>query len=149
MISVRRADPSDPGPRALLEQSHALMQGLFPAEENHFLSIEALRGPDIRFFAAYDDGDVIGTGALAIRTGYGEIKSMFTAEHARGRGIGAMILVRLEEEARHEGLPLLRLETGNALDAALRLYGRAGFTARGPFGDYAATPTSLFYEKVL
>ena len=149
MISVRRADPADPGPRALLEASHALMQSLFEPEENHYLSIDDLRGPDIRFFAAIEDREVLGTGALAIKDGYGEIKSMFTAEPARGRGIGALILIRLEEEALALGLPLLRLETGNTLDAAVRLYGRAGFKARGPFGDYTKSPTSLFYEKVL
>ncbi|EAR52953.1 putative acetyltransferase protein [Oceanicola granulosus HTCC2516] len=149
MIRVARADPRDPGPRALLEASHALMRELFEPEENHFLSVDELAAKDIRFFAATEDGEVLGTGALAVREGYGEVKAMFTAEAARGRGIGALILVKLEEEARALGLPLMRLETGDKLEAARRLYGRAGFVVRGPFADYVDHDSSIFMEKVL
>ena len=149
MIEIAPADPGAPEVRALLAESHALMQRLFSPEENHFLSIDALRGPDIRFFAAREGDAVLGTGALALRDGYGELKSMFTAEAARGRGVAALLLERLEEEARKEGLDLLRLETGDLLTAAHRLYARAGFVACGPFGDYKANGSSLFMEKRL
>ncbi|KAA9007039.1 GNAT family N-acetyltransferase [Histidinibacterium aquaticum] len=149
MIRVGPSDPRDPGPRALLEASHALMQSLYPAEHNHYLSVEELTSDDIRFFAATEGDDVLGTGALAIREGYGEVKSMFTAEAARGRGVGAMILVKLAEEARALGLPLMRLETGNTLDAAHRLYARAGFVSCGAFGEYPEETSSIFMEKPL
>ena len=36
----------------LLVASQALMGSLFPAEDNHFLSLDELRGPEIRFFTA-------------------------------------------------------------------------------------------------
>ncbi|GAB4286620.1 MAG: GNAT family N-acetyltransferase [Roseovarius sp.] len=149
MLTVARADPRAPGPRALLEASHALMRAAFPPEDNYFLDIDALCGPDIRFFAAREGRTVLGTGALALRDGYGEIKSMFTAETARGRGVGAAILRALEDEARALGLPWLRLETAEALAAAVRLYERAGFVRRGIFGDYRPNSTSLYMEKPL
>lgn len=148
-IAIRRADPREPGATRLLEASHALMRALFPAETNHFLSIDALAGPDIRFFVAESGAETRGCGALALRDGYGELKSMFVAEEARGTGTGALILARLEAEARAAGLAAMMLETGDSLTAAHRLYQRAGFTFRGPFGDYQAAPESLFMEKAL
>ena len=59
------------------------------------------------------------------------------------------LLDRLEVEARARDLPMLMLETGNVLHAAHRLYARAGFAERGPFGDYPAANSSLFMEKRL
>lgn len=149
MLIVEIAKPSSPGPRALLEQSHAMMRDLFPPEDNYFLDLEELRGPDIRFYAARDGAETLGTGALALKRGYAEVKSMFTSEAARGRGVAAAILRALEDEARGEDITVLRLETAEALDAAIRLYERHGFTRRGNFGDYRPNTTSVFMEKIL
>jgi len=125
------------------------MQALFPPDENFHLDIAALRGPDIRFFAAVDGETCLGTGALALRGGYGEVKSMFVAETARGRGVADAILRRIESEARALGLTSLKLETGAGLDAAQRLYTRHGFTRCGPFGSYPDAPSSVFLQKPL
>lgn len=151
MLIVEAADPSAPGPRALLEASHQLMTELFDDEDNHFLSIDALRAPDIHFFAARDlaSNDILGTGALKAKATYGEVKSMFTAPHARCRGVAAALLRQIEDRACEIGLPALRLETGHSLHAAHALYKRHGFTEHGPFGDYTDSPASLFFEKPL
>lgn len=148
-VTVLPGDPREAGATRLLTESHALMQALFPPEDNFYLSIDDLCAPDIRFFVARDWDEVLGTGALALRDGYGEVKSMFTAPQARGRGVAALILTRIEAEARAEGLPWLRLETGNVLHEAHRLYARAGFTPCGRFGDYPEAPSSVFLEKRL
>lgn len=146
---ITAADPKAPGASALLNASHALMQSLFPPEDNFFLDIDALCAPEIRFFAAMQGTTCLGTGALALRDGYGEVKSMFVDEAARGRGVADAILRRIEDEARSLGLAALKLETGNVLHAAHRLYARHGFTPCGPFGDYPKTPSSIFMEKTL
>ncbi|MFP4273802.1 MAG: GNAT family N-acetyltransferase [Paracoccaceae bacterium] len=148
-IIIEPGDPREPEARALIEQSHALMRRLFPAEPNHGLSAAALRGPDIRFFVAREFDTTLGIAALAQRQGYGEVKSLFTAPFARGRGVGRRLLDRIELEARHLNIPLLRLETGTGLDEALALYRKAGFTDCGPFGDYEENGSSLFMEKPL
>lgn len=149
MIHVAPASPFDPPVRALLEASHALMQSLYDPEANHYLSLDALAAPHITLFAAASDGLTLGTGALARCDGYGEVKSMFTAPQARGKGVADAILTRIADAARAEGVPLLRLETGTGLDAAHRLYARHGFSPRGPFGDYPQADTSIFMEKPL
>jgi len=149
MIKVVPASPKDEGPAALLAQSHALMNAMFPAGACHYLDLDALCADHIRFFAARDGDAVLGTGALAVMEGYGEVKSMFTDEAGRGKGVAAAILRMVEDTARDEGLPVLRLETGTGLDAAHRLYDRFGFKTRGPFGTYEDSPYSIFMEKPL
>ena len=149
MITVEKGDPRDPQATALLQSSHALMQGLFPAASNHYLSIDDLCTPEISFFIARQNDTVLGTGALANKSSYGEIKSMFVSPDARGTGTGTALLTKIEEAARAKKLPALRLETGPELSSAIRLYERAGFTQCGPFGDYPDDPLSVFMEKRL
>lgn len=146
-LVIERGDPREA--RALLEASHAMMMELFEPDSCHFLSLDALAGPDIAFFVARRDGRVVGCGALAIRDGYGEIKSMFVDPDARGTGVAAGLMGQLEAEAIAKGLEIIRLETGNLLEAAHALYRRHGFAVRGPFGSYSAHPHSVFMEKRL
>ena len=148
-IVVALADPRGAEARGLLAQHHALMEELFQARENHHLAAEALAVPDIRFVLAWLGGRPAGCAALAIRDGYGEVKSMFVAPEARGTGLGARLLGEVMALARTEGLPRVLLETGDALHAARRLYERAGFHERGPFGGYPDEPRSIFMERSL
>ena len=143
---VERGDPW--AAKALLEASHALMESLFPPEDNHYLSIDALCVPDIAFYLAKTP-DVIGCAALKTKDGYGEIKSLYVDEAARGTGAADALMDALEAEARAQGLPVIKLETGNLLHAAHKLYARHGYTSCGPFGDYFDSPSSLFMEKTL
>ncbi|MDG1377022.1 MAG: GNAT family N-acetyltransferase [Yoonia sp.] len=149
MIIVAHTDPHDPQATALLHQSHALMQSLFPPEDNFYLSIDDLCADNIHFFTAREGNTVLGTGALAVKDGYGEVKSMFVAEIARGRGVGDALVRQIEDQAKIEFLRMLKLETGNVLYAAHRLYARHGFIPCGPFGDYAEAASSIFMEKAL
>lgn len=148
-IEVVPGDPRDPQATALLQQSHALMESLFPPEDNFFLNIDDLCVPEISFFVAQEGDTVLGTGALADKGGYGEVKSMFVLPDARGKGVGEALLRQIEATARSNGHGAMKLETGNVLYAAHRLYERAGFSKCGPFGDYPEANSSLFMEKKL
>ena len=142
-------DPRDPVVTSLLLESHALMERLFPAESNNFLSVDALCEPNIRFFVGLIKGQTKGVGALSLKTNYGELKSMFVSEDARGSGLADVILDRIKTEARANGLAKLMLETGTLLYAAHAFYRRNGYQQCGHFGDYLDTPYSLYMEKVL
>jgi len=148
-ITVEKGDPRHPQATALLRASQALMQATFPAESNHYLSIDELCAPEITFFVARNGDKMLGTAALADKTSYGEIKSMFVSPGARNTGTGSAILAAIEAEARSNAHSHLRLETGPELAAAIRLYRRHGFTFRGAFGDYRQDPLSVFMEKPL
>lgn len=146
-LTVAPASPRDPGARALLEASHAWLATLYTAEENHVLSLEALCAPAIRFFVARDGEAVLGTAALALREGYGEVKSMFVDPAARGQGVADALMARLIAEAVATGLPLMRLETGPRNPEAIRLYEKHGFLRCGAFGDYPDVASSVFMER--
>jgi putative acetyltransferase len=148
-VTIKHGDPNEAGATALLAASHELMQALFPADANFAMSIDALTAPDILFFVADLDGKAAGCAALVLKDSYGEVKSMFVDPAARGAKIGTKLLAKLETEARAQNLPLLRLETGDKLLAAHRLYLSEGFTECGPFGDYSENPDSLFMQKRL
>lgn len=149
MLIIEKADPRSEGPRTLLEASHALMQAMFPPEENYFLDIDELCAPNITFFAARDGNVTLGTGALEAKEAYGEVKSMFTAPDARGRGVAAAILRAIEDAAREQDIPMLKLETGDPLKSAVRLYERAGFSRCDIFGEYEPNSSSVYMEKPL
>ena len=80
----------------------------------------------------------------------GELKRMYVAPDARGKGVGRALLDRLEAEARSLGVTRLVLETGTRQAEALALYRRAGFTEIAPYGEYAASSaTSICMAKDL
>jgi putative acetyltransferase len=149
MITTRITTPHEPGATALLTASHAYLQSLYPPEDNYALSIDALCEPHITFIIAEQNGETIGCAALANKGSYGEVKSMFTTPAARGTGTGSLLMNALESEARAQSLPLMKLETGDDLYPAHRLYERHGFSKCGPFGDYAEAVHSVFMEKIL
>ncbi len=125
------------------------MTTLYPPEANNFLSIDELCKPSIQFFVAENDGVPVGCIALADMDGYGEIKSLFVDDAARGLGVGKSLMDTLETHARENGIVNIKLETGDTLYAAQRLYARHGYTVCGPYGDYSEGPHSVFMEKTL
>ena len=78
-----------------------------------------------------------------------EIKRLFVAEAARGRGVGAALMAALEREVAGMGYRRLVLETGIFQPEAIRLYGRHGYVRMPCYGEYATNPKSLCYEKRL
>lgn len=149
-FAIALEDPAKPEIVALLEDGERYGASLYPAESNHFLSIDELCADNVLFAVARDgDGVAIATGALALNDGWAELKRMWVVPQARGRGLSKALLVALETRARDAGITWLRLETGIANHEALGLYERSGFVRIGPFGDYRPDPLSVFMEKRL
>jgi putative acetyltransferase len=118
----------------------------------HALDLSGLRAPEVRFWSAWDGDEVVGVGALKrLDVAHGEIKSMHTAEAARGRGVGSALLRRIMAEALAGGIRRLSLETGSwpYFLPARALYARHGFVECGPFGDYREDPNSIFMTLAL
>ena len=116
------------------------------------LDLSGLRVPEIRFFSAWDGETLLGVGALKrMADDHGEVKSMHTAEAARRRGIGGMMLRHIMDEARAAGMTRVSLETGTSayFQPAVALYLAHGFAPCGPFGDYAASAENRFLTRPL
>ena len=103
--------------------------------------------------ARADDGVALGCGALrALAADAAEVKRMYVAPSARGRGIAAALLAELEDAARRRGWTTLRLETGPRQPEAISLYSGAGYRPIQAFGAYVDAPDavdSLFFERHL
>ncbi|WP_346926628.1 GNAT family N-acetyltransferase [uncultured Arthrobacter sp.] len=157
MIRIERDSPGRGAVQQLLTEHLADMFATSPAESVHALDPAALSGADIAFWTACEDSEVLGCGALKLlepgETGIkqGEIKSMRTAAHARGRGIGALLLTHILTEARRAGYDRLYLETGSQdfFAPARRLYRRHGFDFCPPFASYGDDPHSCFMTLAL
>jgi putative acetyltransferase len=113
----------------------------------HALDLTGLKSPDIRFWSAWDGDGVIAVGALKrLSESHGEIKSMYTAQSHRRKGVGSAMLRRIIATARQMGLSRLSLETGSwpYFDPARELYRRHGFVECAAFGGYVPDPNSVF-----
>ncbi|ANY10397.1 GNAT family N-acetyltransferase [Pseudonocardia sp. HH130630-07] len=124
------------------------MHAQSPPDSVHALDLAALRAPEVTVWTVRDgSGVLVGCGALKeLDPAGGEIKSMRTAPHVRGRGIAAGVLEHLVATGRERGYRTLSLETGSMefFAPARRLYARHGFVPCPPFGDYTEDPNSVF-----
>ena len=76
-----------------------------------------------------------------------EIKRMYVAPEARGRGVARALLAALEEEARALGYRIARLDTGPRQHGAERMYREAGYAE---VANFNANPVATFFgEKPL
>ena len=155
MIEVAPLSPSDPRAIALIEALDELQTRLYPAESNHLDSTEELSRSNVHFLGAADGETLLGCAALKRHAeagggpDYGELKRMFVTPAARGRGVARALMDAIEAHAVESGMGVVRLETGIYQPEAIGLYERMGFVRRGPFGDYAEDPLSVFMEKRL
>ncbi len=150
MIEVSRETPRQDDVVALIRQSDALMQSLYPAESNHLVDVDQLARPHVHFFVAREGGRALGCGAFVLgESGQAEMKRVFVDPAARGKGVARAIMEVLEREAAQRGVTLMQLETGIKQSEAIALYRRSGYVERGPFGSYQPDPLSIFMEKRL
>jgi putative acetyltransferase len=152
-MKIELDDLSRPAIHELLREHLRNMHELGPPESVHALDIDGLRRPEITFWSAWEDGNVLlGCGALLeLDRRHGEVKSMRTPAARRRTGAGRALLMHIIDVARSRGYERLSLETGSvaAFVPAHRLYESAGFTRTGPFGAYAEDPNSVFMTLVL
>ena len=149
---IRLADFDDPRIMDMI-QYHRTTARAQTAEGLAFsLDPAGLRTPDIRLWVIWEDDALLGMGALKrLSPDHGEIKSMHTDRHARGKGVGKAMLQHIMATAKAEGMTRLSLETGSwdYFKPAVALYAAHGFTQCPPFADYPDVPSSLFMTKML
>jgi GNAT superfamily N-acetyltransferase len=95
-----------------------------------------------------EDGRAVAAGGVKrLEDGVAEIKRMYVAPEARGRGLARELLVALEDAARSLGYARVRLDTGPKQPAAEHLYRSAGYREIPDYnGNFKA---SFWGEKTL
>ena len=140
-------DPRADDVRALLEIHLAFGERHSPREDVHALDVTGLLADGVSFFSVREDGRLLGVGALRlIDESHAELKSMHTAEAARGRGVGRAMVEHLIAVARARGCRRVSLETGSmvAFAPARALYASVGFVPCEPFAGYRQSPNSTY-----
>jgi GNAT superfamily N-acetyltransferase len=80
------------------------------------------------WIVAYVDDRPVGCGGVKrLDTSSAELKRIYLAAAARGRGVGRRLLEHLEQHARELGYERLRLDTGDRQPEALGLFRSAGY----------------------
>ena len=137
---------------ALLNEHLANMHLHSPPESTHALPIKKLRSPDVTFWSVWENGELLGCGALQeLDPQHGEIKSMRTVSRHLRKGVARAVLDHIIKEAKRRGYQRLSLETGSmaAFEPARQLYAAAGFVYCEPFADYWEDPNSVFMTMKL
>lgn len=107
---------------------------------------------------AFDDGELVGTAQLVPspmpnQPHRADVAKVLVRRSARGRGVAAQLMERIESEARARGITVLVLDTVTD-SPAYRLYSRLGWQRVGPIPNYAlltdGTPceTTFFYKEL-
>lgn len=149
-VTITLESPRQPRVIHLLELSDAYAASLYPPESNHLVDIDTLEQPNVSFFVARNDDEIVGCCALVEKgDGTAEIKRMFVDPQARGLKIGRLMLDALIELGRQRGVTAIRLETGISQPEAIGLYRKAGFEDIEPFPPYKPDPLSMFMELKL
>ena len=151
-MEIRIDDLSGAEIRELLDEHLANMRSISPPESTHALPLEGLRQPDVTFWTVWENGELMGCGALKELDGeHGEIKSMRTVARHLRKGVAKVLLEYIIGEAGRRGYRRLSLETGSMaeFEPARQLYARAGFAYGEPFADYVEDPNSVFMTKTL
>ncbi|EJL6401388.1 GNAT family N-acetyltransferase [Vibrio parahaemolyticus] len=137
---------------ALLEEHLQDMYAISPPESVHALDVSKLKLPSITFWTGWDGEQLLGCVAMSqLEDGHAELKSMRTTPSARKQGVASRLLNHVIEQAKHQGIQRLSLETGSMafFEPAHRLYEKHGFVYCEPFGDYQPDPNSRFMTLAL
>jgi pimeloyl-ACP methyl ester carboxylesterase/predicted GNAT family acetyltransferase len=112
------------------------------------LTPEDVAPPKGRWLVAYCDSKPVGCAALKrLDPTTAEIKRVYVAPEARGRGVARALLARLEQIAGEVGYTTLRLDTGARQPASVALFGSVGYER---IGDYNGNPVAAYwFEKRL
>jgi putative acetyltransferase len=151
-MQIRIDDLRGPEIALLLEEHLAGMRASSPACSVHALDIDALRKPEITFWSAWENGELLGCGALKeLNPQHAEVKSMRTSSKHLRKKVASGILQTLIDTGKSRGYKKLSLETGvqPAFVPARTMYASFGFAYCGPFEGYWDDPNSVFMEKVL
>ena len=149
-IKTRRADVTEPAVRQLLaDVLDELSQRYGGSGDDTPVRDDDFTPPNGAFFVADDGERLIGCAGWRRHGDDAELKRMYTAKAARGRGLARRLLATVEESARAAGCRRVILETGDRQPEAIALYESAGYARIEDFGYYKDSPDVLSFAKAL
>jgi putative acetyltransferase len=149
MIHLTRTDSDHAGFRKLIPLLDAELRsynGELDAFFAQYNKIDHIK----HVIVAFADETAVGCGAIKQYEGRtAEVKRMYVLPEFRGQGIAVQVLNELENWARELNFSELILETGKAMNPAVRLYRKSGYLTIPNYGQYAGVETSVCMKKLL
>jgi GNAT superfamily N-acetyltransferase len=142
--ALLRVEPADSAPSLALQQAFfADIATRYPGwspRSSQSVEPSELAPPSGVWVVAYLDDVPVGCGGLQVLDAdTAEVRRIYLAPEARGRGIGRQLLNELERHARDLGYRRVRLTTGDSQPEALQLFQSTGYEEVAPFTDGAFT----------
>ena len=138
--------------KRLIEALNTSIWERYPEPESHHFNLDPaeVAPGNGAFLVAWLGAAPVGCGGVRLLApGEAELKRMYVAPHARGRGIAGALVRALEKEARAIGVARLLLETGERQVEAIALYTREGFVRIPRYGEYVDSVFSTCMGKTL
>lgn len=155
-LVLRRVELTDPAAVALIAAVQAEYVVRYGGEDATPVDPGEFAPPHGLFLVGYLEGAAVACGGWRAHDGDerfaegdAEIKRMYVAPSARGRGVARMVLAELERTAIAAGRTRLVLETSTALPEAMALYTSSGYVDIPPYGLYRGVSNCRCYGKKL
>ena len=123
-----------------------------PEGSAHVLDITGLKVPSIKFWSLWENGSLLGCGALKfLEKEHGEFKSIRIHDDFRKKGNGIKVINHLIEEAKKLTIKRISIETGASefFIPARKLFKKCNFKECKPFGHYKEDVNSVYLTKLI
>lgn len=149
-IEIRAARFDDPAVQKLVADALADLAARYGGNgDDTPVAVTDFEPPNGEFLVAVADGELVGSGGWRSHGDFAELKRLYTAPNARGRGVARRMLAAVEESARSYGRKRLILETGDKQPEAVGLYISLGYQRIANFGYYRDEPGVLSFARDL
>ena len=151
-MKILEGNFDNPEVNQLLKKHFIELRSVSPEGSTHVLDIKGLRNKSIKFWSIYENGRLIGCGALKfLEPNHGEFKSIRVSDPFRNKGNGKKIIKVLIEKSRQLNIKKISVETGSGkfFLPARKLFKSSGFTECKPFGHYTDDPNSCYMSLKL
>ena len=152
MISLIEGNFEDNEVHKLLTKHFIELRAASPKGSTHVLDIPGLKVESIKFWSLWENGKLVGCGALKILDiDHGEFKSIRVHDDFRKKGYGTKIIENLINKARGLNIKRLSVETGAGqfFKPARKLFEKCQFQPCKPFAHYKEDKNSIYLTKLI
>jgi len=152
MISSIEGNFEDNEVHKLLTKHFIELRAASPKGSTHVLDIPGLKVDSIKFWSLWENGKLVGCGALKIlNIDHGEFKSIRVHDDFRKKGYGTKIIENLINKARGLNIKRLSIETGAGqfFKPARKLFEKCQFQPCKPFAHYKEDKNSIYLTKLI
>ena len=152
MISSIEGNFEDNEVHKLLTKHFIELRAASPKGSTHVLDIPGLKVDSIKFWSLWENGKLVGCGALKILDiDHGEFKSIRVHDDFRKKGYGTKIIENLINKARGLNIKRLSIETGAGqfFKPARKLFEKCEFEPCKPFAHYKEDKNSIYLTKLI